>query len=171
MQLEETIGYWLSYAQCCFAAAFFEVLRTHCTELEKPYVISPPQWGILALLAHQDGQTISSLAQHLRVDGPAVTNLVKRLEQIEQSGLVERVRDRQDERVVKVWLTAEGRNIFRSLEPFVVQFHEQVLPSDQLLPLLDQLQQIIAQISIIAPEAGERFSVLPEHLLHKEERP
>jgi MarR family len=94
MQLEDTIGYWLSYAQRCFAAAFFEVLRARCVELGKPYVITPPQWGILVLLSHEDGQTISALAQHLCVDGPAVTNLVKRLEQVEQCGLVERVRDR-----------------------------------------------------------------------------
>src|SRR5438552_792583 len=117
MQLEDTVGYWLSYAQRSFAAAFFEVLQAHCVQRGKPYVITPPQWAILALLSHLDGQTISTLAQHLRVDGPAVTNLVKRLE---QSGLVERVRDRQDERVVKVWLTAEGQDIYRSLDLLVV---------------------------------------------------
>ena len=61
-------------------------------------MITPPQWGVLALLSHHERQTIGTLAQQLKVDGPAVTNIAKRLE---QSGLVERARDRQDERVVE----------------------------------------------------------------------
>src|SRR6266487_101898 len=77
---------------------FFEVLQAHCLQRGKPYVITPPQWGVLALLSHHERQTIGMLAQQLKVDGPAVTNIVKRLE---QSGLLERARDRQDERVVE----------------------------------------------------------------------
>ncbi|SRR6266496_3076339 len=166
MQLEDTIGYWLSYAQRCFASAFFEVLQAHCMKLEKPYVVTPPQWGILALLSRRDRQTISMLAQQLGVDGPAVTNIVKRLE---QSGLVERVRDREDERVVNVLLTTEGQNIVRSLIPLVAQFHEQVLPGNERQMLLEQLRHLIAQISTVAPEAGERFRLLQDHLWQREQ--
>ncbi|GAC1390171.1 MAG: hypothetical protein NVSMB38_06930 [Ktedonobacteraceae bacterium] len=165
MQLEDTIGYWLSYAQRCFASAFFEVLHRHCTERGKPYVVTPPQWGVIALLSHKNAQTISTLAQRLGVDGPAVTNIVKRLE---HNDLVKRIRDHTDERVVKVWLTAEGQDIFHSLEPVVVQFHEQILPDDQRQLLLDHLQQLIAQVSKVAPNAGDRFNFLRELLWQKE---
>lgn len=165
MQLEDTIGYWLSYAQRCFASAFFEMLQAHCIEQRKPYVITPPQWGVLALVSRRDEQTIGMLAQQLGVDGPAVTNIVKRLE---QNGLVERLRDREDERVVKVLLTTEGQDIFRSLAPLVVQFHEQVLPGDQRQPLLEHLQHLIARVSIVAPGAGDRFSFLRDRLRQKE---
>ena len=129
-------------------------------------MITPPQWGVLALLSHHERQTIGTLAQQLKVDGPAVTNIVKRLE---QSGLLERARDRQDERVVNVLLTAEGQDIYRSLDPVVVQFHEQVLPADQRQPLLEHLHHLIAQISTVAPGAGDRFSLLRDLLQQKEE--
>jgi DNA-binding MarR family transcriptional regulator len=76
----DTVGHWSSYAQRCFASAFFEVLQAHCLQRGKPYVITPPQWGGLTLLFHHERQTIGTLAQQLKVDGPAITNIFKRLE-------------------------------------------------------------------------------------------
>ena len=165
MQLEDSIGYWLSSALRYFTSALFEVIRAHCVERGKPYVITPPQWVMLALLSRRDRQTIRALAQQLGLDGPAVTNLAKRLE---QSGLVTRVRSREDERFVEVSLTAEGRDILRSLNPIVEQFHEQVLPGDQRQHLSEHLQQFIAQVSTVAPGAGDRFGSLIEHLRGQE---
>jgi MarR family transcriptional regulator, organic hydroperoxide resistance regulator len=165
MELEDSIGYWLSYAQRYFASALFEVIRAHCVERGKPYVITPQQWVVIALLSRRDRQTISSLAQQLGLDGPAVTNIAKRLE---QSGLVTRARSREDERVVEVRLSAEGWDIFRSLNPLVVQFHKQVLSDDQRHALLEHLQQFIARVSMVAPGAGDRFSSLLEHMRRQE---
>jgi len=162
MELEDSIGYWLSYALRYFTSALFEVIRAHCVERGKPYVITPLQWVVLALLSRRDRQIIRTLAQQLHLDGPAITNLAKRLE---QSGLVERVRSREDERVVEVSLTAEGRDIFRSLNPIVEQFHKQVLSDEQRQALFEQLQQFIARISLVAPDAGDRFGSLLEHPL------
>jgi hypothetical protein len=45
MQPDDSIGYWLSYAQRCFSSAFSEVLRTHCVEQGKAYEITPSQWA------------------------------------------------------------------------------------------------------------------------------
>ncbi|HEX6554249.1 MAG TPA: MarR family transcriptional regulator [Ktedonobacteraceae bacterium] len=165
MQLENSIGYWLSSALRYFTSALFEVIRKHCVERGKPYVITPPQWVVLELLSRQERQTISMLAQFLLLDGPGVTNLAKRLE---QSGLVTRVRSREDERVVEVSLTAEGRDIVRSLHPIVEQFHQQVLPHDQRHILLEPLQQFIARVSLVAPDAGDRFDSLLKHLRSQE---
>lgn len=165
MQLEDSIGYWLSYAMRYFGAALFEVIQAHCVERGKPYMITPPQWVLLAMLFRRDRQTIRALAQQLGLDGPAVTNLAKRLE---QSGLVTRVRSREDERFVEVSLTDEGRDIVRSLNPIVEQFHEQVLPSDQRQHLSEHLQQFIAQVSRVAPGAGDRFGSFIEHLRGQE---
>ena len=160
MELEDSIGYWLSYALRYFTSALFEVIRAHCVERGKPYVITPLQWVVLALLSRRDRQTIRTLAQQLHLDGPAVTNLAKRLE---QSGLVERVRSRADERFVEVSLTAEGQDIFRSLNPIVEQFHKQVLSDEQRQALSEQLRQFIARVSMVALDAGDRFGSLLEH--------
>jgi DNA-binding MarR family transcriptional regulator len=69
-----------------------------------------PQWGVLSLLYEHDGQTIGTLSQQRAIDAPTMTGIVKRLE---QNGVVERKHDREDRRVVKVYLTDEGRDIMR----------------------------------------------------------
>jgi hypothetical protein len=78
MQPDDSIGYWLSYAQRCFSSAFSEVLRTLCVEQGKAYVITPPQWGILSFIAHKQEQTIGALAQRLGVDAPAARDYGQR---------------------------------------------------------------------------------------------
>src|SRR5579864_6402955 len=95
---EDSLGYWLFYAQRCVEYAFSEVLRVSCLKQEKSYVVTPPQWGVLALLYEHDGLTIGAISQRRGIDAPTVTGIVKRLE---QSGLVERRHDRTDRRVVK----------------------------------------------------------------------
>src|SRR3954453_23927221 len=106
------LSYWLFYAQRCVAYAHAEVMRVHCEERGKPYSVTPPQWGALTLLLARDGLTIGSMSQKRGVDAPTATGIIKRLE---QNGLVERRHDRADRRVVKVYLTAEGRDILSSL--------------------------------------------------------
>jgi len=164
MQPDNSIGYWLSYAQRSFSSAFSEVLRRHCAEQGKAYVITPPQWGILSFVTREQVQTISVLAQRLGVDAPAVTNIVQRLE---QSGLVERVRDREDQRVVKVSLSEEGQEIMRSLQPVVEAFNEQLLPGPQRQAFIEDLQRFSARASTLVPESAGRFGFLREHLEHR----
>jgi DNA-binding MarR family transcriptional regulator len=103
-----------------FTYAYAEVLRAHCEERGKPYVITPPQWGALSLLLVQDGMTIGTMSQKRGVDAPA-TGMITRLE---QSGLVERRHDREDCRVVKVYLTEEGRDISDTLVSAVEHFEQ-----------------------------------------------
>jgi DNA-binding MarR family transcriptional regulator len=160
MQPDDSIGYWLSYAQRCFSSAFSEILRRHCVEQGKAYVITPAQWGILSFIAHQQEQTIGALAKPLGVDAPAVTNIVQRLE---QSGLVERVRDREDQRVVKVSLSGEGREMMHSLQPVVAAFNEQLLLGEERQEFLEHLRRFIARVSPLVPESAERFGNLRAH--------
>ncbi len=117
------LTYWLFYAGRSVTAAYAEVLQAHCKERGKSYVITPPQWGALALLLIQDGMTIGTMSQKRNVDAPAVTGIISRLEQI---GLVERRHDRQDRRVVKVYLTEEGLDISQTLVSTVEHFEQRL---------------------------------------------
>src|SRR6266705_4054664 len=121
---EDALGYWLGYTQRMLAYAFAEVLRQCCVEHNKPYVVTPPQWGVLSLLDEMDGLTIGTISQRRAIDAPTVTGIVKR---IEQTGLVERRHDRTDRRVVKVYLTDEGRDIMQSLFPAIQAFNDEML--------------------------------------------
>lgn len=162
----DTLGYWLFYTQRCVAYAFAEVLKGYCEEQQKPYVITPPQWGALSLLYEQDGLTIGTISQMRGIDGPTVTGIIKRLE---QSGLVERLHDREDRRVVKVYLTDEARSIRQALSDRIDAFQHVVMcdfSAAEQRKLLIQLQRIVANVSRGAPGMGDRFGLLPEHIIY-----
>ena len=164
MHPNDNLGYWLFYSQRSVAYAFSEVLRQCCLEHNKP-VITPPQWGVIALLYETDGLTIGSISQQRGVDAPTITGIVKRLE---QSGLLERVHNREDRRVVKVYLTAEGRDISTLLiEPantFYQVMTQDFSEADQY-NLLINLQRIIANVSRVASGTSDRFGLLPHDFL------
>src|SRR2546421_3435709 len=159
------LSYWLFYAQRCVAYAYAEVLRAYCEERGKPYVITPPQWGALSLLLVHDGMTIGAMSQKRGVDAPAATGIITRLE---QTGLVERRHDREDRRVVKVYLTAEGRDISQTLVSVVEDFEQSMkhgMAAGEVDRFLGQLQQLIANASEIEGGAGDRFSLLPKDVI------
>ena len=156
------LSYWLFYAQRCVAYAFAEVMRAHCEERGKLYVITPPQWGALSLLLEQDGQTIGTMSQKRGVDAPTATGIITRLE---QHGLVERRHDREDRRVVKVYLTDEGRDISNTLASPLEQFDQSIkrgFSEGEQDRLQAQLQQIIANVTELGPGLGDRFGLLPK---------
>jgi DNA-binding MarR family transcriptional regulator len=156
------LSYWLFYAQRCVAYAEAEVMRVHCEERGKPYVITPPQWGALSLLLAQDGLTSGTMSQMRGVDAPTATGIITRLE---QNGLVERRHNREDRRVVKVYLTEEGRDISHTLAAPVKQFEQSMtrgFSEGEQDRLLAQLQQIIANVSELGPGLGDRFGLLPK---------
>jgi DNA-binding MarR family transcriptional regulator len=162
---EDYLGYWLFYAARSVAYAFYESLNACCVAHNKPYAITPPQCGILTLLHTQDGQTIGALGQQRAVDAPTVTGIVKRLE---QSGLVERRHDREDRRLVKVYLTDEGRDILRYLPDAVIEFSQtmsQDFSEDEKHDMQVKLQRIIANLSTVSPETGDRFGLLPDSMI------
>ena len=159
-----TLGYWLFYTQRCVAYAFAEVLRTVCVEQGKSYVVTPPQWGAIALLHENDGMTVGTIGQKRGIDAPTVTGILKRLE---QNGLVERRNDREDRRVVKVYLTSEGENITCVLNPAVEAFNAsmlQGLSQAERKTFLENLQRIIANLTDVAEGTGDRFRLLPGNL-------
>ena len=159
---EDALGYWLFYAQRCVEHSFSEALRIGCLEQKKAYVITPPQWGVLTLLYENDGSTIGSISQRRGLDAPTVTGIVKRLE---QNGLVVRLHDRQDRRIVKVYLTDEGWDTMRFLPDTAVAFNKimtQGFSAVEQRDLLAKLQQIIANISAVGPGTGDRFDLLPQ---------
>ena|SRR5215469_3075933 len=124
MRPEESFGYWLMQTMRSVANAFSDVLQTTCATLGKPYVITPPQWFTLSSLASEQDLPIGTLAQRLAFDASVVTGIIKRLE---QHGLVERVHDRTDYRLVRLHLTEEGRKITQVLADVAAAFNQRLL--------------------------------------------
>jgi DNA-binding MarR family transcriptional regulator len=83
---------------------------------------------VLGVLEESDAVPMSRLAERLDVSVSSATGIVTRME---ERGLVERVHDRDDRRVVFVRLTPEGQRIVRSVES---------AGRDRLATILDELE-------------------------------
>jgi MarR family transcriptional regulator, organic hydroperoxide resistance regulator len=66
------------------------------------------QYMALLLLRRRSGQSIKELGERLSLDSNTLTPLVKRLE---AAGFVKRRRDGEDERIVRVDITAAGEKV------------------------------------------------------------
>ena len=92
--------------QLCFAlyAASLAVTRAYKPLLDE-LGLTYPQYLVLHALWEADGRTVGAIGERLALDSSTITPLLKRLE---AAGLVVRARDREDERQVRVGLTAAG---------------------------------------------------------------
>jgi DNA-binding MarR family transcriptional regulator len=75
------------------------------TPLLAPLGLTYPQYLVLSALSAADGQTVSALGADLRLESNTLTPLLKRME---AAGWLTRRRDTQDDRKVRVSLTAAG---------------------------------------------------------------
>jgi DNA-binding MarR family transcriptional regulator len=93
--------------QLCFAiyAAGHAFTRFYKPRLDA-LGITYPQYLVFLVLWEQDGLTVRALGQKLFLDSGTLTPLLKRLEAL---GYVTRRRDEEDERLVRIYLTGEGR--------------------------------------------------------------
>lgn len=100
--------------------ALANLLQAYCTAHGMATALTPSQWVALAWLEEDNGIPIGTLAHHLDIEASVTTGIVQRLE---QHGFLERVHDREDRRVVKLFLTDSGRELTQALEPVVLAFH------------------------------------------------
>jgi DNA-binding MarR family transcriptional regulator len=68
--------------------------------------ITYPQYLVLTVLWAGDDQTVGAIGRQVQLDSNTLTPLLKRLQ---VQGIVERLRDAQDERQVRIRLTEKGR--------------------------------------------------------------
>ena len=93
----------------CFAVysanhAFNRVYKPLLDRLGLTY----PQYLAMVTLWSQDGLTVGQIGDKMLLETNTLTPLLKRLE---TAGLVRRVRDAQDERQVRIFLTDKGRTL------------------------------------------------------------
>jgi len=93
--------------QLCFALynASRALTRAYAPLLE-PLGLTYPQYLVLLVLWERDGLPVKEVGERLALDSGTLTPLCKRLE---LQGLVERRRGEDDERIVRIFLTTEGR--------------------------------------------------------------
>jgi DNA-binding MarR family transcriptional regulator len=140
----------------------YVALRLTAQLLEEPWArflrqerISPSQYNLLRILrgAGVEGRTMSEIAERMINRDPDATRLADRTIQM---GLVRRVRDDQDRRVVRLFITPAGLDLLARLDDCVDLFLKQALAGlkpKQLATLRDLLG---------AARAGRKPFPIPE---------
>jgi DNA-binding MarR family transcriptional regulator len=95
------LGNQLCFAVYSAAHAFNSVYKPLLGAIGLTY----PQYLVMLVLWERDGRTVKEIGDELYLDSGTLTPLLKRLE---AAGLVRRVRDKEDERQVRITLTPKG---------------------------------------------------------------
>jgi DNA-binding MarR family transcriptional regulator len=106
--------------------------------------LTPNQYNVLRILRGSEpaGLPCGDIADRMITRDPDVTRLVDRLS---RRGLVTRVRNRQDRRIVEIGITDKGRQILRSLDEAVDRMPKAML--GRLGPKkLEQLSKLLGDV-------------------------
>ena len=97
----------LLHNQLCFALHSTSLMMT---KVYKPLLqklgLTYPQYLAMMVLWERDGITVGDISTRLLTDPGSLTPLLKRLE---ADGLLNRTRSKEDERVVQLFLTKQGK--------------------------------------------------------------
>jgi MarR family transcriptional regulator for hemolysin len=82
-----------------------------------------PGWLILVALKQRRWRTQQEIATAVGIEGPTLTH---HLDAMEKAGLIERSRDREDRRAMRVELTDSGDKLFMQLAKAAVEFDQRL---------------------------------------------
>ncbi|MCR5746409.1 MAG: MarR family transcriptional regulator [Lachnospiraceae bacterium] len=95
--------------QLCFPLyAAARKITSQYTPLLKPLKLTYTQYIVMLVLWEEDGISVGRLCERLHLDNGTVSPLLKKME---KTGYVHRDRNDKDERIVKVFLTEEGKEL------------------------------------------------------------
>lgn len=95
--------------QLCFAMYSASLAMTKAYQpLLAALGLTYPQYLVMLVVWERDGMTVSEIGKRLFLDSGTLTPLIKRLD---SAGLIVRLRDVEDERRVRVKLTAAGHRL------------------------------------------------------------
>jgi len=133
--------------QLCFRLYSLNKLmcRLYAPVLKELALTYPQYLAMLVLWQSPKGISVKDLGNQLDLDSGTLSPLLKRME---AQGLLTRVRQAIDERVVIIKLTKEGMALQQSAEHIPAKmFAVTGLTPDRLLSLNQELDQLIANIS------------------------
>ena len=90
---------------------------------EREVGLSAATWLLLSMLIEEDGTSQGEVSHRFEVDPSRITRLAQRLE---AEGLLRRERDPEDNRVVRLYATEEGRLLVESCQERREEFEERI---------------------------------------------
>jgi DNA-binding MarR family transcriptional regulator len=145
-RLDEQLCFALYAASRAFTRAYAPLLG--------PLGVTYPQYLVLLVLWDGDDVSVSELGSQLGLDSGTLTPLLKRME---ESGLVTRARNREDERVVLVSLTKAGRALEARAKkiPFELACRAGFEPTKESLAVLGHLRDTLTDLAHKLDKATE----------------
>ncbi|MGP4063452.1 MarR family winged helix-turn-helix transcriptional regulator [Oceanobacillus sp. M65] len=131
--------------QICFQlyATTREMTKRYRPLLEELNV-TYPQYLVLLVLWETDRISVKALGKRLFLDSGTLTPMLKRME---EHGLIQRTRSKEDERVVEVVLTEQGKQSEEQAEQIPLRFIEQTnLNEEEVNQLKQTLSKMLAQL-------------------------
>ena len=131
--------------QLCFALyAASRAMTAAYAPLLDELGLTYPQYLVMLVLWEQDGERVSKIGERLALDSATLTPLLKRLE---ARALIARQRSTEDERVVEVFLTPEGKRLERKAAKIPRCMLEKAqLSTAELVRLREQLRALTEQL-------------------------
>lgn len=129
-------------------------VRQHSRALETSCGIGGAQIWMLATIADTPDINVSELSQALSVHVSTASNL---LDKLARAGLVERIPDEEDRRVVRLRLTDKGRDIVaRAPRPLAGRMVDALekMPENSLATLDQELARLIQQMNLLDQSAA-----------------
>ncbi len=109
--------------------------------------LTTAQFCVLAKLSEEEGITQTELAGRLFIENPT---LVRTLDRMESSGIIERRRDPRDRRAYHIYLLPKGRELMDLVERVGQEVHQTAtrdLAQEELLSLKNALYKIWHNLS------------------------
>jgi DNA-binding MarR family transcriptional regulator len=107
-----------------------------------PHGVSIGMWFFLRALWQEDGISQRALSQRVGMMEPTTASA---LTNMERKGLVRRIRNRTDRRIVNVFLTERGQGLRRELLPLAAEVNEAALRGVSVSEVA-QLRALLAKI-------------------------
>ncbi|NJN41449.1 MAG: MarR family transcriptional regulator [Flammeovirgaceae bacterium] len=134
MKREETIDHHIR-------AAWYTISRMYNQQAAK--FDGTMSMGFILLNIHDEGTPATKIAPLMGLESRSLTRLLKTLE---EHGVIYRKQDTQDKRMVRIFLTEEGKRKRESAKETVLQFNQvirSVIPGEKLDVFFDVIQQVI----------------------------
>jgi DNA-binding MarR family transcriptional regulator len=123
-----------------------DVLYQRAADVFKPFELSAAQYNVLRILrGAKHALACGQIAERMVSRDPDVTRLLDRME---ARGLVKRMRDREDRRVVKAEITDKGLGLLDETQPLITAHHRKQFAGfgekklKQLVEWLEQIREI-----------------------------
>jgi MarR family transcriptional regulator, organic hydroperoxide resistance regulator len=101
-----------------------QLMSRHFQEALEPHGLTVFHWVVLCCLWEEDGLATSVICERLQQVGGTLTGVLDRME---ERGLIRRVRDRNDRRIWRIYLSDEGDGLRYILPPIAHKVTDEVL--------------------------------------------